>query len=226
LAESRIRTREGRPLVTLKIAQSLDGKIATASGQSKWITGDEARRFGHLLRAKNDAILVGIETVLADDPALTCRIAGLEDRSPLRVVLDTRGRLGKGSQLAKTANRLKTLQFTANPKPALAKSGIEIVPAALDRNSRIDISAMLAELGRRGVTRLLVEGGPTIHAAFLDAGFADRVELFTAPLMLGADARDSAASMRTTALEEAPRFRRVGRRMLGPDLLESFVRKA
>jgi diaminohydroxyphosphoribosylaminopyrimidine deaminase / 5-amino-6-(5-phosphoribosylamino)uracil reductase len=221
-----LRVREGRPLVTLKIAQSLDGKVATASGQSKWITGDEARRFGHLLRAQNDAILVGIETVLADDPALTCRIPGLEDRSPLRVVLDTRGRLGKGSQIATTANRFRTLQFTANPKPLLAKSAVEIVSAATDKSGRIDTPAMLAELGRRGVTRLLVEGGPTIQAVFLDEGLADRIELFTAPVVLGAGARNSVASMRAATLEEGPRFFRVGRRTLGPDLLESFVRKA
>jgi len=221
-----LRVREGRPLVTLKIAQSLDGKVAAASGQSQWITSEEARRFGHLLRAQNDAILVGIETVLADDPALTCRIPGLEDRSPLRVVLDTRGRLGKGSQIATTANRFRTLQFTAHPKPPLAKFGVEIVSAATDKSGRIDIPAMLSELGRRGVTRLLVEGGPTIQTAFLDEGLADRIELFTAPLVLGARARNSVASTRAAVLEEAPRFSRMGRRKLGPDLLESLVRKA
>jgi diaminohydroxyphosphoribosylaminopyrimidine deaminase/5-amino-6-(5-phosphoribosylamino)uracil reductase len=221
-----LRIRQGRPLVTLKIAQSLDGKVATASGQSKWITGPEARRFGQLLRAQNDAILIGIETALADDPALTCRLPGLEDRSPLRVVLDTRARLGKNSQIAKTADQVRTLQFTSSSKSAVSKSRVEVVSAPLNKSGRIDIAAMLAELGRRGVTRLLVEGGPTIEAAFLDAGFADRVELFTAPLLLGAGARDSAAAMRATALEEAPHFQRVARRMFGPDLLESFVRKA
>ena len=96
---------EGRPLVTLKIAQSIDGKTATATGESKWITGDEARRFGHLLRARHDAILIGIGTALADDPELTCRMPGLEDRSPLRVVLDTRLQLDEWSKLAQSAER-------------------------------------------------------------------------------------------------------------------------
>jgi diaminohydroxyphosphoribosylaminopyrimidine deaminase/5-amino-6-(5-phosphoribosylamino)uracil reductase len=223
-----LRIREGRPLVSLKIAQSLDGVTATASGQSKWITGQEARRFGHLLRAQNDAILVGIETVIADDPELTCRISGLEQASPMRVVLDTRGRLPGASKIAKTARDVRTLQFTGDAKAASALSqfGIEAVQATVNATGHVDIAAMLAELSRRGVTRLLVEGGTTVQSAFLDAGLADRIELFTAPLVLGAGGRNAAAAMRTATLDGAPRFRRVGRRTLGVDLLESFARRA
>ena len=117
-----LRVTENRPLVTLKVAQSLDGKTATVSGQSKWITGPDARRFGHLLRAKNDAILVGIETALADDPELTCRIAGLEDRSPIRVVLDSRLRLDEWSKLAQTARQIPTLVFTTSEGGGNARS--------------------------------------------------------------------------------------------------------
>ena len=115
-----LRIRQSRPLVTLKIAQSLDGKTAASSGDSKWITGEDARRFGHLLRARHDAILIGIETALADDPELTCRISGLEDRSPVRVVLDTRLRLGESSKLARRREggsnaRLFDWQFFSGP---------------------------------------------------------------------------------------------------------------
>jgi diaminohydroxyphosphoribosylaminopyrimidine deaminase/5-amino-6-(5-phosphoribosylamino)uracil reductase len=222
------RVREGRPFVTLKIAQSLDGKVATASGESKWITGHAARRFGHLLRAQHDAILIGIGTALADDPELTCRIAGLEDRSPLRVVLDSHARLPKESKLAQSARLVPVLQFVSRPDtpPELAELGVETVGSAHDETGRIDMGAMLAELAKRGVTRLLVEGGPTAQTAFLERGLADRIELFTSPMVLGAAARDSAASLRASSLEAVPRFRRIARRALGADLLESLVRKA
>jgi diaminohydroxyphosphoribosylaminopyrimidine deaminase/5-amino-6-(5-phosphoribosylamino)uracil reductase len=223
-----LRVREGRPLVTLKIAQSLDGKVAAASGESKWITGPEARRFGHLLRAQNDAILVGIGTAIADDPELTCRIAGLEDRSPLRVIVGSSPRLGRASRIARTARNIPTIQFTSRAADgsSLAECGVEVVPLPPDSAGRVDIAPMLAALGSRGITRLLVEGGPTMQAGFLDRDLADRIELFTAPIVLGSAARDSAAALRATSLEEAPSFRRVARLMLGPDLLESFARKA
>ncbi len=221
------RVRDGRPLVTLKIAQSLDGKTATASGQSKWITNEESRRFGHLLRAQNDAILVGIETALADDPMLDCRIAGLEDRSPIRIVLDTKARLPAASKLAQSAKRIPTFLY-ANiaERPDLTALGVEVIRATLGDDERIDMAAMLGELGRRGVTRLLVEGGAHVHASFLSGGLADRLEVFTAPIMLGDDARGAAAAIGIADISQAPHFQRTGHRMIGSDLLESFARKA
>lgn len=221
-----LRIREGRPHVTLKFAQSLDGET-TRPGPDKWITGSEARRFGHLLRAQTDAILIGSETALADDPELTCRIPGLEGRSPLRVILDTRGRLGSDSRIARSAKDVPTVVFTADRKALsrLTKCGIDVVAAERDDAGRIDISAMLQALGKRGITRLLVEGGRTVQSSFLHAGLADRVELFTAPVFLGAQQGNSARTTVNTDLEALP-FARESRRMLGPDLLESFVRKA
>jgi diaminohydroxyphosphoribosylaminopyrimidine deaminase/5-amino-6-(5-phosphoribosylamino)uracil reductase len=222
-----LRIRENRPLVTLKVAQSLDGKTATVSGQSKWITGHEARRFGHLLRAKNDAILIGIETALADDPELTCRIAGLEDRSPIRIVLDTRLRLTEWSKLAQTARQIPTLVFTTTEGGGkLEACGVDVIRTAKDARGRPDIGAVLNDLAKRGVTRLLVEGGASVHAAFLDRGFGDRLEIFRAPIVLGASGRNGIEALKTLDLDEASRFVSLGRRVLGPDMLESFAARA
>lgn len=222
-----LRVKEGRPLVTLKMAQSLDGRSASSSGESKWITGPEARAYGHLLRARHDAILVGIETALADDPELTCRIPGLEARSPLRVVLDTRLRLTEWSKLAQTARDIPTLVFTSKtPGGALAACGVDIVQIPRDARGRPDVRLVLKELAGRGITRLLVEGGASVHASFLDRGFADRLEVFGAPTVLGGSGRASIDALAALSLDEAPRFKRVGVRTLGADLLESFAATA
>jgi len=222
-----LRVTKNRPLVTLKVAQSIDGKTATVSGQSKWITGPDARRFGHLLRAKNDAILVGIETALADDPDLTCRIAGLEDRSPIRVVLDTRLRLEDSSKLAKTAKQIPTRVYTtASGGSSLAARGIEVIRVAKDARGRPEIAAVLKDLAKIGVTRLLVEGGASVHASFLDRGFADRLEIFRAPIFLGASGRNGIDALAALDLDEASRFVSLGTRKLGPDMLESFAARA
>jgi diaminohydroxyphosphoribosylaminopyrimidine deaminase/5-amino-6-(5-phosphoribosylamino)uracil reductase len=222
------RTLSNRPFVTLKIAQSLDGMTASASGASKWITGEEARWYGHLLRAQNDAILVGINTVLADDPSLTCRLPGLENLSPLRVVLDTRLRLSETSQLAITAKATPTVVFTTATAGAdrLRDLGVDVVQVARDARGRPELSALLTELAKRKVTRLLVEGGATVHAAFLDRGLADRLEIFTAPIVFGAAGHGSIDALAALTLEEAPRFRRISQRQVGIDLLESYVAKA
>jgi diaminohydroxyphosphoribosylaminopyrimidine deaminase / 5-amino-6-(5-phosphoribosylamino)uracil reductase len=213
--------------VTLKIAQSLDGKTAAASGDSKWITGEEARHFGHLLRARHDAILIGIETALADDPELTCRLPGLEAHSPTRVVLDTRLRLSEWSKLAQSAREIPTLVFTAaRESDVLAACGVEVVTVARDARGRPEIGAVLQALAARGVTRLLVEGGAAVHAAFLDRHYADRLEVFRAPLVLGDGGHSSVAALAALSLDEAHRFERVGCQVLGPDLLESFAARA
>jgi diaminohydroxyphosphoribosylaminopyrimidine deaminase/5-amino-6-(5-phosphoribosylamino)uracil reductase len=219
-----LRVAASRPLVTLKIAQSLDGRIATSAGESRWITGAPARAYGHFLRARHDAILVGIETAMADDPELTCRLPGLESRSPLRVVLDSRLRLGANSKLATTAHTIPTIVYTvAAGRGALSKTGVEIVRVEADGQGRVDVAAMLKDLAGRGITRLLVEGGAVIHASFLDRGFADRLEIFSAPVVLGGKARAAIDALRERGLGEMPRFRRTGARRLGADMLESFA---
>jgi len=212
-----LRVTQNRPLVTLKIAQSRDGKT-TRAGDDKWITGEDARRFGHLLRARHDAILVGIGTALADDPELTCRLPGLEKYSPLRVVLDSHLRLPETGKLARTAGQIPTIVFTTSDGgDGLRNRGIEVLKLMPDTQGRPDVGAVLNELARRGVTRLLVEGGATVASAFRD--FADLLEIFTAPLTLG-NAGSGAIAL------ETPDFLRISRRVLGPDVLESYARRA
>src|SRR3954468_1308109 len=168
------RVREGRPLFHLKLATSLDGRIATASGESKWITGEAARAEGHRLRAIHDAILVGANTALADDPELTCRLPGLDGYSPVRVVLDSRARLSPDSKLAITANKtpvwlLCTAQAPRAARDALQAKGVEVIEVASAPDGRVDIPSAAKSLGARGLTRVLAEGGGEVAAAFLKA---------------------------------------------------------
>ena len=216
-----------RPMVTLKLAMSLDGKIASGGGESRWITGVDARAYGHLLRAKHDAILIGAGTAKADDPELTCRLPGLKDRTPVRVVLDSRLQLSAWSKLARTAAENAVLLFTGSDEPgaALQACGVEICRVRRDARGRPDVDAVLAELAKRGITRLLVEGGASVHASFLDRGAADRLELFRGVLMLGGAGRDGIDPLLAMALTEAPRFRIEEVRRLGADLLESYGRE-
>lgn len=218
-----LRIRERRPLVTLKVAESADGRTASANGESRWITGDDARRFGHLLRAKHDAILIGVETAIVDDPSLTCRLPGLEDRSPIRVILDTRLRLPLSSKLVRTAHDRPTWIFTVvEGGDAFREAGVDVFTVGRDARGRPDIAAMLRVLADRGITRLLVEGGAAVHASFVDRGLADRLEVFRAPSLLGAAGRAAIDALAALGIDEAPRFSRVGIRQLGSDLLESY----
>ncbi len=216
-----LRIREGRPLVTLKLATSLDGRIATAAGESRWITGPRARRAVHLLRARHDAILVGSGTVLADDPELTCRLPGVAPRPLLRIVADGRLRTPPSARLVRTARAVPTLIATrpGHPDTALAPfraAGVEILEVPPG------IGALLAALGARGLTRVLAEGGAGIAAALLRDGLADRLAWFHAPILLGGDGRPAAEALPLPNLAAAPKFRRVAVRELGPDLLSEY----
>lgn len=215
----------GRPLVALKIAQSADGYVADANGNSRWITSEEARRHGHLMRARFDAIMVGIGTVLHDDPLLTCRIAGLEGASPIRVVVDSRLRLPPESQLARTARETPVLVFTASDEsaPQLNEMGVIIIRVGADDKGRPDIGAVMGELARRGLTRVLVEGGPSLHASLLMRREVDQIHLYRAPLLLGQGAKSATFGYESGGLEAAPRLQLLSRQTFGPDLLESFA---
>jgi diaminohydroxyphosphoribosylaminopyrimidine deaminase/5-amino-6-(5-phosphoribosylamino)uracil reductase len=204
--------RHARPFVQLKLAVSLDGRIATRTGDARWITNEESRARVHMLRHEYDAILVGAGTAGADDPLLTDR-SGLPRHRPLtRVLLDERLRLSPDSQLARTAREIPLIIFTsdsANEHAAktLAALGVEIVRAP--RGSR-DLAAVLDELHRRSLQSVLVEGGATVAGMFLDARLTDKVSFFIAPLIIGGnDAKHAVAGAGATRITDAARLRDV-----------------
>jgi diaminohydroxyphosphoribosylaminopyrimidine deaminase/5-amino-6-(5-phosphoribosylamino)uracil reductase len=221
----------GRPLVTLKLATSLDGRIATASGDSKWITGLSARALGHRLRATHDAIMVGSGTALADDPELTCRLPGLSDRSPLRLVVDGRLRLPSTSRLVKTSRTIRTVLVTVlgHKESALdryRKSGVEIVEVPTDPAGHPEIGLVLKALGDLGLTRLLVEGGATLAAALIGADLVDRLHWFRAPGVIGGDGLASIGEIGLDEVSRMTRFERIGHGSAGGDSFEIYRRKS
>ena len=213
----------GRPFVTLKVAATLDGKIATAKGESRWITSPAAQKMVHLLRARSDAILVGIGTVLADDPSLTVRTGSSRRRAPLRVVLDPSLRIPMTAKVL-TDGRAPTLIVTTSSgtptkRAAVEKAGAHVVvlPA---RHGRILWRDLLKELGRRGIASLLIEGGAEVNASALREGVVDRLLFFLAPRILGGrDAIDAVGGMSPAHLREALSLRVTSVRRVGPDIL-------
>lgn len=211
--------------VTLKLATSLDGRIATASGESRWITGPKSRAQGHRLRAVHDAVLVGVETAIADDPELTVRLDGYAGRQPARVVLDSRQRLPPGGKLARTASSVPViLVTTATADPELTGLGVRVLTVAGDARSRVDPEAAVAVLATEGLRSILIEGGGQVAAAFLRAGLVDAIEWFRAPILLGAEGRPGVGDLAVAALSEAPHYRRAEVSQLGDDLWERYVR--
>lgn len=223
------RIQAGMPVVTLKLASTLDGRIATASGESRWITGEAARREVHALRARHDAILVGSGTVLADDPDLTCRLPGMERVPMLRVVADTRLRTPPSSRLVQSAEVAPVLVITAPGHPPAVQApfiaaGADIITAPAHVAGGLDLPSLLRALGRRGVTRVLAEGGAGLAAALLRQGLVDRLVWFHAPAVMGGDGHPATEGLRLAALSAMPRFRRTGFRPIGDDMLSEFER--
>jgi diaminohydroxyphosphoribosylaminopyrimidine deaminase/5-amino-6-(5-phosphoribosylamino)uracil reductase len=211
--------------VTLKLATSLDGRIATAGGESRWITGEAARAQAHRLRAAHDAVVVGIETVLVDDPELTVRLEGFQGPQPARVVLDSRQRLPPGSRLVRTARQVPTVVVTVDPPAArLVQAGVKVVRAAEVGDGRPELTAVVQALADEGLSRLFVEGGGQVAASFLRCGLVDRLEWFRAPVLLGGEGRPGVGALAVQALADAPRFRRISSEPLGEDLWERYER--
>lgn len=228
IAHFRVSATAGRPFVTLKLAASLDGRIATATGESRWITGAASRRHVHRLRDTHDAVLIGAETALRDDPDLTCRLRG--GRNPLRVVIDGRLRLPATARLVTSAASTPTLVFTARSADrarvaALRDRGVDVV-ALPSRRSVVAWSDILAELARRDIASVLVEGGSQVAAALLAGGWVDRLNLFLAPLLIGGDGREVLGPLGVRHLNEALRLGPVEVRRFAEDVfLATEVRR-
>lgn len=216
--------RQGRPFITVKIAMSVDGRVAAPDGSSQWITSVAAREHAHELRASSDVILAGIGTVLADDPSLTARRPDgtLRERQPLRVIVDSRGRTPAGARVRDGA--AETFIATAEqfglsvdgPGPATLGAG------AAANEPRVDLRALVAEIGARGYRHIVVEGGPHVAASMIDLGLVDEVVVYLAPVLLGAGkAALEGGALQT--LQQARRMRRVACESIGPDLALRFA---
>ncbi len=209
----------GRPHVTLKAAVTLDGKIAARGGDSRWVTGPEARAEAHRLRDRADAVLVGAGTARADDPRLTARLPEGRGRDPLRVVLDSRLRLPASLRLLRQRSSAPTLVAHVSGRPH-PRRGVEYLRCRA-RGGRVDLRDLLARLAARGVVSLLVEGGGEVHASFLRERLADRVVLFVAPTVLGAEGLSWSGALGARRMADALRLRDVEVRRAGEDLVVS-----
>lgn len=210
-----------RPLVTLKLATSLDGKIALASGESKWITGEQARAYAHLLRAQHDAIMVGAGTVIHDNPSLTCRLPGLETCHPVRVVMDTQNQLSSQATLFTTAKEIPTWVITQK-KNATFPDGVKVFPVAKGSDGKIAVKEALELLASQGITRLLVEGGSALATSLWREKLVDRLIWIRAPKVLGNDGKPAVDALNLSELVEATAWKRETSFLLGEDSCEVF----
>lgn len=220
----------GRPHVTLKSAMTLDGKIAAWDGTSRWITAEAARAEAHCLRFRADALLVGVGTVLRDDPALTVRLPDAPPKEPARVVADSRLRTPLGAQVVQAGDPSRTILACAAPAPrrrasALRERGVRVLELPAD-GRRVDLRALLRALAELDVVAVLAEGGAELAAALLDAGLVDRVAFFVAPRLLGGRTAPGPLGGVGRALKEAVSVHGLSYRMIGEDLLlEGDVRR-
>jgi diaminohydroxyphosphoribosylaminopyrimidine deaminase/5-amino-6-(5-phosphoribosylamino)uracil reductase len=239
------RVRLGRPLVTLKLASTLDGRIATRTGESRWITGPAARRAVQALRGRHDAVMVGVGTLLADDPDLTCRLPGYAHRPTVRVVADSRLRTPPGAGLVRTAHRnpswilyhtdglpdgvsaadARPGEILASRAQILAEAGARCIPVPPGEGG-IDPEAALRALGTRGLTRVLVEGGARLAASLLRHDLVDRLVWFHAPGLIGGDGLPALDSLDIDRLAELGRFARIGDgpHAAGADMMTELAR--
>lgn len=223
-----LKTDLGRPFLTLKLASSLDGRIATATGESRWITGPQARRMVHAMRMRHDAVLVGGGTARADDPSLTVRELGVA-RQPVRVVVSRRLDLPLMSTLARTAKEIP-LWIAHGPgvDVTLQKTwqdlGAELLPCALDR-MHVSPASVMQALGARGITRVFCEGGGALAASLLSADLVDELITFAAGVTLGAEGHPAIGAMGISRLRDAPRFDLVDLRQIGADTMSVWHRQ-
>jgi diaminohydroxyphosphoribosylaminopyrimidine deaminase/5-amino-6-(5-phosphoribosylamino)uracil reductase len=223
----------GRPMVTLKLAVSLDGRIAAHTGDSQWITDEDARAAAHGLRASHDAVAIGVGTAISDDPHLTCRLPGLPLRPPVRIVFDSRLQLPLTRRLVADAHAAPTWIVTLaetveegapERADALADLGISLLPVAPGPGGRVSIAAALQALGDAGLTRLLVEGGGKLAASFVAENCVDALVIFRGPSIIGGDGIPAIAALGLERVADASRFRQVDSRPIGVDRVETYIR--
>ena len=223
------RMRAGRPHVTLKLAVSADGKAGLADRRPAAISGEQARARVHLMRAMHDAVLTGIGTVLADDPLLTCRLPGMADRSPVRIVLDSSLRIGFDTRLVATA-RETPLWIVASEAAApdrvqaLRARGVEVLRAGL-HNGKLDLEGALKQISGRGITRVMLEAGPILAAAMLEADLVDAAALVHSRRVIGPDGIDALEGLPLAALTRSPRLELIRTEGLGEDTIELLGRR-
>lgn len=218
----------GRPMVTLKLASTLDGRIATHGGESQWITDTPARKLAHAMRGRHDAVMVGVGTVLSDDPDLTCRIPGFRSLPNVRVIADSHLRTPLTSRLLMTAKAVPTW-FLQRDGTNLAREDAFVDAGARlfkvkSSNAGIDLAQAMKALAEAGLTRLLVEGGGQLAAALLRADLVDRIAWFHAPAIMGGDGWPAVQAFGVETLDQMPRFRRDGQSIVGNDILSEYTR--
>ncbi len=219
-----------RAFVVLKSAASLDGRTATRAKESQWITSTPARREGHHLRSASDGILVGLGTVVADDPRLTARVP--RAAHPARIVVDSRLRVPLEARIVRTANDVRTLVATTQRAPPqkksqLARLGVEVLTLPSDPHGRVELDALLGALFTAGLNQVLVEGGPTLQGALMDLGLVNKVVFFVAPKLIGGrDAPGILDGQGVAHISDAIDLARMDAKMVGPDLMITASVKA
>jgi len=219
-----------RPLTILKLATTIDGKLGMLSGNSKWITSNYSRNYVHILRSSMDAVLIGKNTLLRDDPNLTCRIRGLEHKSPIRVVLDTKLSLNTNFNIFKTAKKVPTWIITTNTSKSkkiflLKKLQVKIIFAKKNSSGQVDIDDALQKLAANGVTRLLIEGGAIVASNFIKSNLVDKLYCFRAPRIIGSKGLSSFSSLSINSLSKTPYYKSTVSRNIHEDSFEIYEKE-
>jgi diaminohydroxyphosphoribosylaminopyrimidine deaminase/5-amino-6-(5-phosphoribosylamino)uracil reductase len=228
------RITRGRPMVTLKLASSLDGRIATHGGESQWITGTPARRLAHAMRGRHDAVMVGVGTVLSDNPDLTCRIPGFRPPASnptpnVRVIADSHLRTPLTSRLLASAGEIPTWFLLREGSNLARENAFATIGAKLIKvpgsSAGVDLRAAMTALGAAGLTRILVEGGGQLAAALLRDDLVDRIAWFHAPAIMGGDGWPAVQAFGVERLDQMPRFTRDSETIIGDDMLSEYTRQ-
>ncbi len=211
--------------VSLKVATSLDGRIALKDGTSQWITGAEARARVHQMRAGHDAVIVGIGTVLADDPLLTARTVPLPETQPVRIIIDSRGRTPVDGRLVQSVGLGRVIVATdVERSSALQAAGAELWPCGVSDTGGVDLEYFVKRCAVEGLERLFLEGGGKLAASFIRAGLVDTIEWFRAPLLIGGDGIPALGALGLTEMARAPRWQMTSTERIEDDVLETYTR--